>query len=109
VPGVGGSVAKGVQIAYFLCDNAQLLAGAEALYLRAEDLAKGHVPDVERGPVCESGAAGSSSPPLQKTYLQINHLLDVQCNSQVGPYRKCCHVQTRAHGHDLLVSLNVGI
>jgi hypothetical protein len=80
MPGVGDSVAKGVQIAYFLCDNAQLLAGAEALYLRAEDLAKGHVPEVERGPVCESGAAGSSSPPLQKTYLQINHLLDVLGN-----------------------------
>jgi hypothetical protein len=27
----------------FLCDNAQLLAGAESLY-GAEDLAKGHVP-----------------------------------------------------------------
>jgi hypothetical protein len=29
--------------------------------------------------------------------------------TQVGPYRKCCHVQTRAHGQVLLVSLNVGI
>jgi hypothetical protein len=29
--------------------------------------------------------------------------------AQVGPYRKCCHVQTRAHGHVLLVALNVGI
>ncbi len=68
MPGVGGSV----QIAYFLCDNAQLLAGAEALYLRAEDLIKAYVPEVERGlaPICESGAAGSSSLPLQKTYLQ---------------------------------------
>ena len=29
--------------------------------------------------------------------------------TQVGPYRKCYHVQTRAHGHVLLVSLNIGI
>ncbi len=29
--------------------------------------------------------------------------------TQVGPYQKCCHVQTRAHGHVLSVSLNVGI
>jgi hypothetical protein len=30
--------------------------------------------------------------------ISINTL---QCllNPQVGPYRKCCHVQTRAHGH----------
>jgi hypothetical protein len=34
-----GSVAEKVQVADFL----QLLAGAEALYLSAENLAKGHV------------------------------------------------------------------
>ncbi len=47
----GGSVAKDFQVTDFLCDNVQLLAGAETLYLRAEDLAKGHVSEVKGGPV----------------------------------------------------------
>ncbi len=36
------------------------------------------------------------------------HRLNMEVDPQVGPYRKCCHVQTRAHGHVLLMSLNEG-
>jgi hypothetical protein len=46
-----GRVAKEVQVADFLCDDAQLLAGVEALYLSTEDLAEGNVFEVERSPV----------------------------------------------------------
>jgi hypothetical protein len=50
-------VAEERQIADFLGDNEQILAVAELLYLRAEDLAEGHVPEVEGGPVGD-GCAG---------------------------------------------------
>jgi hypothetical protein len=29
--------------------------------------------------------------------------------SQVGPYRKCCHGQTKAPGDDFKISRNLGI
>jgi hypothetical protein len=45
------SVADEVQIADFLCDDLQTCARAECLYLRTEDLAEGHVSEVEGGPV----------------------------------------------------------
>ncbi len=47
-------------------------------------------------------------------YWKIEKLVSLQfpkrvSGSQVGPYGMCCHVQTRAHGHVLLLSLNLGI
>ncbi len=64
VPGYQGlerprdSVAQEVQVNDFLCDNAQLLAGGEILYLSAEDLREGHVSKVLGGPVGDGCAAG---------------------------------------------------
>jgi hypothetical protein len=49
--GTCGGVANKVQIANFLWDDLQSWAGTECLYLGAEDLAKGHVLEVEGGPV----------------------------------------------------------
>ena len=43
----GGCVAQEVKVADLLCDDAQPRAGAESLYLRAEDLAESHVPEVQ--------------------------------------------------------------
>jgi hypothetical protein len=63
VPGVGhtgGGVAEEFQVADFLCDSAQLHAGAEALYLRTEDFAEGHVSEVEGGPVSDSCGDGNA-------------------------------------------------
>ena len=45
----------------FLCEDAQLLAGAEFLYLCAEDLAESHVPEVKRCPVGDFCAAEHGS------------------------------------------------
>jgi hypothetical protein len=41
-----------VQIADLRCDNLQTCAGAECLYLGTEDMAEGHVSEVEGGPPC---------------------------------------------------------
>jgi hypothetical protein len=43
----GGCVAQEVKVADLLCDDAQPRAGAESLYLWAEDLAESHVLEVE--------------------------------------------------------------
>jgi hypothetical protein len=45
-----GGIADEFQIANLLCDDLQTWAGAECLYLWAEDLAKGHILEVEGGP-----------------------------------------------------------
>jgi hypothetical protein len=44
-----GGVADQVQVADLLCDQLQACAGAECLYLRAENLAEGHVSEVKGG------------------------------------------------------------
>ncbi len=55
-----GSVNQEVQIANFLLDNAQFLAGEKVLYLRTEALTQGPCPVSQRGPICDCCAAGSA-------------------------------------------------
>ena len=43
----GGCVAQEVKVADLLCDDLQPQAGAESLYLWAEDLTESHVPEVQ--------------------------------------------------------------
>jgi hypothetical protein len=54
-------------------------------------------------------ARSSINHSISTKYHKHYHSHRCMSKSQVGPYRKCCHVQTRAPGHVLLVSLNVGI
>jgi hypothetical protein len=45
--GAGGGGAYEVKVANFLCDDAQTWAGTESLNLRAEDLAEGHILEIQ--------------------------------------------------------------
>jgi hypothetical protein len=51
-----GGIADEVQIADLLCDDLQICAGEECLYLRTEDLAESHVLLVEKGSVGKGSA-----------------------------------------------------
>ncbi len=57
----GGRVADEVKVADLLGDDAQPRAGAERLYLRAEDLAEGHILEV-KGRLDGDGCADTLSP-----------------------------------------------
>jgi hypothetical protein len=46
----GDGIVYEVKVTDFLCDDLKTWAGAECLYLWAEDLAKGHILEVEWGP-----------------------------------------------------------
>jgi hypothetical protein len=43
----GGGVANEVKVPDLLCDDAQTWTGMESLYLWAEDLAEGHILDIQ--------------------------------------------------------------
>jgi hypothetical protein len=61
VEGAGGGVADEVKVADLLCDDAQTWAGTESLNLWAEDLAEGHILEIE-GRSVSDGCADPDSP-----------------------------------------------
>ncbi len=71
-----------VQVTDFLCDNVQLLAVVNTLYLSAEDLVKRHVLKVEGGPDSNGCAAGGSCDSVSATGTYTRRLVYSDMNAR---------------------------